>query len=248
MSTWRLEWLRMFRTPRALALGGVYLLFGLLGPVLAKYMEDIVRRFQSGMTITVAQPTAKDGIANYVNEVSQTGLVVLVVIAAGALTFDASRGLATFFRTRVNTMWPLVLPRFACCAAAGVAAYSLGTLAAWYETALLLSAPPAGAILAGLLCGCAYLVFAVAVVAAAASVARTTLGTVGIALGWMLVLPIAGLIGPIHAWLPSTLVTAPVALLSGSRLADFLPALAVTAAATASLVAASSVRLRRREV
>ena len=73
--------------------------------------------------------------------------------------------------------------------------------------------------LAGLLCGSVYLIFAVSVATAAASVARSTLATVGIALGILLALPLLGMAGPLHAWLPSTLVTAPIALLGSSTLA-----------------------------
>ncbi len=51
-------------------------------------------------------------------------------------------------------------PRVTVSAGAAVAAYALGTLAAWYETALLLGSQPAGAMLAGLLCASVYLVFA----------------------------------------------------------------------------------------
>jgi ABC-2 type transport system permease protein len=248
MSPWRLEWLRFVRSARGLALGSVYVAFGLLGPVMAKYMQDIVRRFQSSVTITVPDPTAKDGIANYISQVSQTGLVVVVVIAAGALTFDGRRGLAIFLRTRADSVWHLVIPRFAVAAAAAVAAYALGTLAAWYETVLLLGPLPWAAMVAGLLCGSTYLMFAVAAVAAAASFARTTLATVGIALGGLLVLPVAGLLEPIHRWLPSTLVTAPVGLLTGTHLIEFLPALAVAALGSGALVAIAGIRLRRREI
>lgn len=154
--------------------------------------------------IIVPPPTPKDGIANFVNQVGQTGLIVVVVIAAGALAFDARRGLSTFLRIRADSMWTLVGPRFTVNAAAAVLAYTLGTLAAWYETAVLLGSPPAGAMLAGLLCGSVYLIFAVAVVTAAASVARSTLGTVGIALAALLVLPILGSLTALHSWLPST--------------------------------------------
>jgi hypothetical protein len=55
MSACRLEWLRLTRTPRAIALAGVYLFFGLLGPVTARYLQDIVNRAQSGVQIIVAQ-------------------------------------------------------------------------------------------------------------------------------------------------------------------------------------------------
>ena len=248
MNPWRLEWLRLTRTPRTIALAGVYLFFGLLGPVTAKYLQDIVNRVQSGVQVIVATPTPKDGIANYISQAGQTGLVIVVVIAASAFTFDARRGLSTFLRTRASSMWQLIAPRFAASAAAAVAAYTLGTLAAWYETALLLGQPPAGAMLAGLLCGSAFLIFAVSVAAAAASVARGTLAAVGITLAVLLGLPLLGLAGPLHSWLPSTLLTAPVALLAHANLGDYLPALATAAAGSALLLALATSRLAHREV
>ncbi len=248
VGTWRLEWLRMVRTPRAITLAAVYVAFGLLGPVLSKYLPEIVKHVQSGMTITVATPTPKDGIVNYVGQVSQTGLVVVVVIAAGALAFDSHRGLSTFLRTRAASLWDLVLPRFAVTAGAAVAAYLAGTLAAWYGTSLLLGGLTPDGVLAGVLCESVYLVFAVAVVAAAASVVRTTLATVGAALGVLLLLPIAGLVGVLHDWLPSTLVNAPVELLGTAGLSDYLPALVVSAVASVLLLVLAVTRLRRREV
>jgi hypothetical protein len=131
MSTWRLEWLRMTRTPRAIALGGVYLFFGLLGPVTARYLQQIINRAQTGVHVIVTHPTPKDGIANYISQISQTGLIVVIVITAGALTFDAHRGLSTFLRTRATTMWQLIAPRVTVNAAAAVTAYTLGTLTTW---------------------------------------------------------------------------------------------------------------------
>lgn len=248
MNSWRLEWLRITRTPRAIALGGTYLLFGLLGPVTAKYLQDIVNRVQSGVQVIIAQPTPKDGIANYISQISQTGLIVVIVITAGALTFDARRGLSFFLRTRTSNMWQLIAPRFTVNATAAVSAYTLGTLAAWYETALLLGSPPPGAMLAGLACGSVYLIFAVSVATAAASVARGTLSTVGVTLGALLALPLLGMIGPLHAWLPSTLVTAPVALLGSATPSDYLPAFATAAISAPLLLAAATSQLKRREV
>src|SRR5215468_6734972 len=165
MNLWRLEWLRLIRTPRALALGAVFVFFGLLEPVLTRYQSQV---FQHG----------------------GTGLIVVVVVAAGAFTFDSRHGLATFLRTRITSFWQLLAPRFAVNAAAAAIGYLLGTLAAWFETDLLIGAPPAGAMLGGMLCGAVYLAYAVAVTALAATIVRGTLGTVGIALGALFLLPI----------------------------------------------------------
>ena len=215
---------------------------------MAVYLQDLVKLAQSGITITVAPPTPKDGIAQYISQAGQTGLIVVVVVAAAALAFDARRGLSTFLRTRVRSMWMLVGARAAVTAAAAVTAYAAGTLAAWYETTLLIGEVSAGAVLEGLVCGSAYLIFAVAVVSAAASLSRTTLGTVGISLAALLLLPLVGTITPVHDWLPSTLATAPIDLLTTTHLSHYLRALTIAGAAAAGLLTFAVKRLERREV
>ena len=42
MSLWRLELLRLTRTRRGLALFAVYLLFGFVGPLTARYLSDLL--------------------------------------------------------------------------------------------------------------------------------------------------------------------------------------------------------------
>ena len=42
MNLWRLEWLRLVRTHRLLVLLGVYLFFGLTGPLTARYLPQIL--------------------------------------------------------------------------------------------------------------------------------------------------------------------------------------------------------------
>ena len=83
---------------------------------------------------------------------------MVVAISAGAMSFDTHRGFSTFLSTRATGMWVLVATRFTVNATAAALAYTLGLLAAWYETALLLGSLPVGAMLAGLLCESVYLV------------------------------------------------------------------------------------------
>ncbi|MGS0686370.1 hypothetical protein ACVBEQ_14680 [Nakamurella sp. GG22] len=247
MGIWRLEWLRLTRTPRLVALVGVFVFFGLLGPVTATYLPDIVANVQSGMTIIVPPPQPRDGIINYVSQASQIGLIVLVAIAAGAMGFDSRPGLSIFLRSRVGSMWQLVRPRIVVVSAAGIAAYGAGLLAAWFETVVLLGPLDPAALLAGLLCQAVYLLFVVAVVTAAASLARSTPAILGIALGSVIALSVIGGLGVLHDWLPTTLSGAQVALLGTTALVDYLPAIAVSLIATAALIAAGVHRLALRE-
>jgi ABC-2 type transport system permease protein len=249
MSLWRLELLRLIRTPRAIALAVLYTLLGLVDPVLTKYENTLLSHTGNGIRIYAPPPSPADGLGGYVNEATPLGLIVVVALAAGALCFDARQGLAIFLRTRAASMQQLLIPRFAVNAAAASGAYLLGTLAAWYETDLLIGPLPAAAIPAGVLCGVIYLAFAVAVTALAAAVARSALATAGIALAALLLLPIVGIVHAVDAWLPSTLVDAPVNLASTAHpLSYYSPALAVTVAATAVALAVAVHRLKAREV
>jgi ABC-2 type transport system permease protein len=128
-------------------------------------------------------------------------------------------------------------------------AYLLGTLAAWYETTLLIGSLPASRVLAGAVCGAVYLAFAVAVTALAASLARNTIATVGIAFMILLALPILGAVHVIARWLPSALVNAPVDIVNRThQFGYFWPAFIVTAVACAIGLAVAVRRLDAREV
>jgi ABC-2 type transport system permease protein len=249
MSLWRLEWLRLIRTPRAVSLAAVFVAIGLIEPVVTKYQGKLLAHVGNGITIIAPPPTAADGLNGYVSQIMLIGLILVVVLAAGALTFDATPGRAIFLRTRVPSSWRLIAPRVAVSAAAAIVAYALGTIAAWYETSLLLGPLPAARMLAGLLCAAAYLTFAVAVTALAAALTRTTLATAGTAFVVLLALPVLGTVHVLERWLPSALVDAPVELVNGAhQLAYFSPALVVAAAATVAALVIATTRLAAREV
>ena len=249
MNAWRLEWLRATRSHRGLVLGAVYAFFGLVGPLTAKFMPQLVKYASAQMTIIAPAPRPEHGIANFVSQAGQTGLIVTVIVVAGALCFDSRRGLAIFYRTRASGPFALIWPRFVAGAALAVAAYALGTAAAWFETTVLLGGLPVVQMLEGFLLEAGFLVFAVAVVAAASAVGRSTLSTVGIAFGVLfVVLPIAGVISGVGPWVPTKLSSAPAALLSGTAFDTYLRSVAVSAAATVGLLAFATHRSRRRDL
>lgn len=249
MSLWRLEWLRLVRTPRALALGAVFVAIGLIEPVVTRYQNVVLAHVGNGVRVSAPPPAPADGLNGYVSEVAFVGLILVVILTASAFSFDARPGLSTFLRTRVSSSWQLVTPRFAVCAVGAAVAYLLGTIAAWIQVRALLGSLPAAGLLGGMLCGIAYLTFAVAVTALAASVARGTLATSGVAFAVLLALPILGTIHAIERWLPSALVNAPVDLVDGAhQLPYFGPGLGVTVLASGAALCAAAIRLRGREI
>lgn len=251
MSLWRLEWLRLTRTPRAIALAVVYLLIGLVEPVFIRYENQLIAgNADGGIRVSLPPPTPAAGLNGYTGEAASIGVILVVILAAGALGFDSRKGLSIFLRTRSAGIWELIAPRYTVITAGAGTAYLLGTLAAWYETRLLIGPLAAGAMLGGILCGTVYLAFAVATTAMAASLARSTIAIAGTALVTLLLaLPVLGTIRPLGLYLPSALAGAPVQLVNGTwTLTHFLPVLGVTAAASVGALAFAVTRLRTREI
>jgi len=248
MNLWRLEWLRLHRTHRLTGLVAVFLLFGFTGPLTARYLEQLLERFGGGVEVRLPVPVPADGMAAYVDTGQQLGLLVVVLVAAAALAFDAQRESAAFLRTRVRGMWQLVLPKVAVNAGAAAGAFALGAAAAWYETAVLLGGLPAAETLAGIAYGALYLAFAVTLTALAAALLRGVVGTAVTALAALLLLGLVESLGILADWLPSHLVGSLHVLARGGDPGEFLPAAAVTLALGAVAVAAATWRLRLRDV
>jgi ABC-2 type transport system permease protein len=249
MTLWRLERARVWRTRRWLIVVGVYAFFGALGPVTARYMEQILTRFGGGVEIAATPPpTPANAIGQFLGNAGQLGLLAVVVVAAGALAVDARPELAAFLRTKVSSAWRLLLPRYATSVALAGGALVLGTAVAWVLTAALIGAPPAGPLVVGTLYGLLFLAFAVAVVAALAGYTRSQATTVFAALAVLLAFPLIGIVDVVGAWLPSELLGAAAAMVEGAPASDFARPVLVTLVATAALLVVAVRRFDQREL
>ena len=249
MTLVRLELLRMVRTHRWLALFGVYLFFGVIGPLTARYLNEIIEHFGTG-DIVFEAPEAQpvDGVVQFIGNASQLGLLAVVLVAAAALSLDSRPEVAAFLRTRVERAGRLLMPRFAVVAVTAALALVAGTAVTWALTGALLGSLPAGAMVLGTILGALYLVFAVAVVGAVAAVLRSVPAIALASLGVLILLPIVGLVPAIEVWLPSQLFASIAGLVEGAAAGDYARATVVTLVVTPALVAFAMWRYDRREL
>lgn len=248
MNRWRLEWLRLWRTGRGAALMAVFVVFGFVGPVVARYLPDLISGADEDITIIVPPPKPADGMEGYLQNVQELGIVVLVIVAASALALDARPGLSAFYRTRVGHLRALVLSRYVVVAAAGSVSFVLGVLAAWYETAILLGPVPASRVLLGAGLECLYLSFAVAVTALAASLARSVLATTVVTLVVLLLFAGLGALPSVEEWSPAALSGAPSELLGQAAPGDYVFPALFTVIAVPALLSVATFGFGRREI
>jgi ABC-2 type transport system permease protein len=246
MSLWRLEILRLLRTHRIWILLGVFVFFGALGPLTARFLPEIVEAVGGGVEIAVPPPSPELAMSGYLGNALQIGVLAVAFVAAAALAFDARPEMAVYLRTR-TTIRQILTPRYATNIAAVVLSFFIGTVIAYVGSVLLIDAPRlGGSVVAALLLG-VYLSFAVALTGLAASLVRSVPGAALITVGALIVIGIIGLIPPIDPWLPSNLVGSFDALISGAEF-DYWRSLVVTIVASVGCISASFVLMGRREV
>jgi ABC-2 type transport system permease protein len=245
VTLWRLEFARLFRSPRWLILLVVFGFFGLLGPLTARYLPWIVESVE-GTTAGLPEFGPPDGIVQYIGNAQQLGILAVVFVASAALAIDANIELSVFFRTRA-AMRDIITPRFVVSAAAASVAFVFGTVIAYVGTGILLDWIDVGPLVVGVLLQCVYLTFAVAVVASVASVVRKLVAVALVSVGVLILLAVLSLLSPVAPWLPSDLISALEGLIRGGEF-EYWRSLGVTAALTVVLLVIAIRRLESREI
>jgi ABC-2 type transport system permease protein len=87
------EFMEQLRTYRVLILFSVFFLFGLMSPLLAKLLPEILSGMEiQGMVITIPEPTALDAYTQFFKNMAQMGMIVILLVFGGILSNELSRG------------------------------------------------------------------------------------------------------------------------------------------------------------
>jgi len=246
MSLWRLEWLRLWRTQRLMILLAVFGALGLLGPLTARYLPDLMESFGEEAVGAVPPMTPPDGITQYMGNAIQIGMLAVAFIGAAALVFDAKPEIAVFLRTRASIR-DIFVPRFAVAAAASAATFGFGMVIAYVGTGVLLEWLDLWAVIVGSVLFMLYLVFAIALVGVVASILRSVPGVALVSVGALIILGLLSIVGALAPWLPGALVGAIDSLIRGGEF-EYWRSIVATLILIAAMVPFAIRRLEAREV
>lgn len=81
------------RTYKLFIILTVFLLFGLMSPLIAKITPQLLDSLMpKGMNITISEPTAFDSWAQFFKNISQMGFIVVVILFSGTMANEFSKG------------------------------------------------------------------------------------------------------------------------------------------------------------
>jgi len=205
------------RSMRLLALGLVFVFFGLASPLLAKLAPEIVKMVGAGqnVVIEIPEPTALDAVTQFVKNISQIALLVLVFLTMGAVVAEKERGTAVFVLVKPVSRLAFLAAKLLAFWLSTSAALILSALCAYSYTAILFTPPsPAGFSLASLLLLLHILTF-VTTTFLFSTVARSQVAAGVLSfLIWILLASLGGL-GAGSDFLPGALLSAAVTVALG---------------------------------
>ncbi len=242
-----------WRTRRLVVVALLFVAVGILSPLTAKYLADILK-LAVGDQVPVPIPPADSAaaIGQLQKNLGQLGALAAIALAMGAVSGELDRGTAALVLAQ-----PVARPAFIVAKLAGIAAVLgvstlLGALVAWaYTTILFEPQSIAGWVAFAMLAWLALMAWAAITLLASAATGSTT-AAAGIGFVALIVLSLLAVVPTLDHLLPTGLA-APAALLAlartdavdGTQLAtSILGTVAIVVLATAAAVAS----FQRREL
>lgn len=257
MTTWFVmynkEMLELWRSYKWLWVPLVFVLLGIMQPVVSYYMPQIIESaggLPEGAVIEIPLPTAAQVMVETLSQYNTLGILILVLAVMATVSGERTSGVAGMILIKPVSFASYVTSKWAGAVTLTVASLLLGSLSAWYYTLQLIGSLPFEHMVLGTMLYGLWLAFIMALVVAFSAILRSTgavafltlLVTIGLS-----VLP--SLFTEWMKWSPGTLTQhAAGAIMTGRWPEDSLLPVLVTLALLVAVLTVSVKALRSKEL
>jgi ABC-2 type transport system permease protein len=244
------EWREAWRTWRVVVFVAVLAVAGLISPVLAYYTPQLFKMIPdlpAGFANMIPEPSMADAVGQYVKNVSQFGLLLLVALTAGLVAGEKERGTAAMLFVRPVRRTSAVLAKWGVWTL--ILALGLvvaGALALAYTTVLFELMPVGKFMLMNALMLLSFLPY-LSLALLASALARSQAAAYGFAFIGLFVLIIFASLPRIGEFTPNYLSAWGAGIVLGQT-ATAWPALIVSVAIVVVTLAAACLSLERQEL
>ena len=249
----RLRAREIVRTWRIWVLPAVVAFFAVTGPVMARFMREILgAALQSdGLDmIPIPDPTVYDALAQWTSNLTQIVVIVVAVMAAGAVTSEVRSGVAAFLLVKPVSRVGYLLSHALVQLAFVTVVVAAGALLTGLVTWAVFGSVPVGA-----LAGATGVWLVLAAVVVGASLLASVLidgaaGAAGAGIGAFFLLSLLGIVPALARYTPAGLVSLTTTVGAGTQPTDhtlWLP-LAGGVVLAGALLTVAAVLLQRKEL
>lgn len=202
------ELLQQWRTKRVLVVTAVFVAFGLLSPLAAHFMPQILSSVEGAEQFAdlIPTPTTADALDQYLRNLTQFGFIIAVLVGMGAVAGEKERGTAAMILSKPLPRWAFILSKFVAQALVYLLAFALAAVAAYYYTLILFDGLALAPFFFGNFLLLVWLLTYVAVTLLGSTLTRTIGAAAGAALAGAVVLLLAGQLPNVGMLAPAGLV------------------------------------------
>jgi ABC-2 type transport system permease protein len=225
----RKEIRQLWRTKRLLVMGTVFLIFGMMSPLLAKLTPQLLSSIEGAEFFAelIPEPTAGDAMVQYISNLSQFGFILAVLLAMGLVVGEKERKTIPMILSKPMPRWAFITSKFTAQFMMYVLMFVLSSLGAYYYTIILFGSLDLSTflLLNGLML--LWLLTFVALSLLGSTLGKSTIAAGGIGLGLSVALMLAGSIPLYGELLPGGLMS--WASMLGQSAAGIAPSMPGTA-------------------
>ena len=244
------ELLESARTYKLLIILIVFFVFGILSPLTAKLLPDIMSSVMTdGIIINLPEPAAIDSWMQFFKNISQMGLFVTVILFSGILSTELSKGTLVNMLTKGLSRSTVILSKFTSMATLWTISYILAFVVALGYTVYLFPNDTMSNLLFSVFCLWLFGIFLLAVLMFASTLVKSNYGCLLITGAFLVVLLIFNMFPGLQNFNPLSLATNNIALLTNDAEVSKLSfAVAIAIVCSLLLIMASVMVFRKRQL
>lgn len=244
------EWVELYRTKKLYALLVIFVLFGMVSPILARYMEEIVSASMgSSAPILVSAPVWSDGWKQFYNNLSQMGTISVLLIFMSSICGEKQTKTAALTLTKNLSPAKFLIAKFIAAVGSVLLAFLPAVLLCWGYTYYLFGyAGDWKDILAGAFSYIIFMVVLLSTVMLASTLATTSAFAAMLAFGGYLLLILLAYLPLVGPLMPGALLSAITSVIMNESPIILLPQIVIALVISFVCIWASIGILKHQEI
>jgi ABC-2 type transport system permease protein len=210
------EFLEGLRTYRCLILLAVFFLFGMMSPLLAKLMPEIFAGMEmQGIQIVLPEPTVMDAYSQFFKNLTQMGILVLLLVFGGMLSNELSKGTLVTILAKGLPRPTVLLSKFVAAVLLWTMAYGMAAVVNYGYTEYLFEETAVSNLAFSMFCLWLFGCLLLALILLSSTIASGSFGGLVLSAISIVIMLLLGIFPSMEKYNPITLASKNVALLSG---------------------------------
>ncbi|HHV11426.1 MAG TPA: ABC transporter permease [Clostridiales bacterium] len=244
------ELLEQVRTYRLWILFAVFLVIGMMSPLMAKLMPEIFSSLDmEGLVIQVPEPTVYDAYAQFFKNLTQMGILGVLLVFGGTLSNELARGTLVNILAKGLPRRTVLLSKYAAAVLVWTAGYALAIATDYGYTVYLFPNGGVANLFFSLFCLWLFVCFVISLILLSSTIAPGSFGGLILSAVALVVMLMLGMVPKAGRYNPVTLASVNTALLEGAKsVSDLTITVSITVVLILSCLIASILIFEKKKL